>query len=389
MDVLKKFMFNLPTRIEYGVGVLDTVGEEARKLGGSKALLVSDKGVISAGLTDPILKSLHDAGLTVDIFDQVAPNPRDYDCVKGAEMAREKGTDILIAVGGGSSMDTAKTIGTLLAHGGKPQDWAGFNLLKKQIMPLICIPTTAGTGSEVTFFAVITDTEKKFKMNLLDAKLAARVALVDPATTLSLPPLLTASTGMDALTHAIEAYTCTLATPITDALALYAIKLISRSLKKAVDNGRDIEARSQMMLGSLIAGIAFGNSDVGGVHCMAEAVGGMYDTPHGIANSVLLPYVFEFNIPENPKKHADVAEAMGVDISGQTPEQAAKKGIEAIRALSKAVGIPRMKDIPGVDEKDFAYLAKCSAENVSADSNPRKAGAEEYLELFKKAYAGD
>jgi len=283
-------------------------------------------------------------------------------------------------------MDTAKAIGTLLTHGGHVQDWCGFQLLKRQITPLICIPTTAGTGSEVTPFAVITDTKIHTKLNIFDPKAAARVALVDPTVLLSLPSHIMASTGVDAMTHAVEAYTCKLATPHTDACALYAIDLIQKNLRKAV-HSPDIESCTGMMLGSDIAGIAFGYSDVGGVHCMAEALGGRYDTPHGVANAVLLPTVWEFNVPSEPKKHADVARALGVNTSGMSDLEAGYSGVQALSQLCKDVGIPPMRELEGVDPNDFEELAEAAAKNVSAESNPRKAGKEEYLELFKKAYA--
>jgi len=383
-----KFSYVLPTRIEYGLGVVDTVGEETKRLGGRRALIVTDKGVLSTGLVDRVRKSLSDEGVSSYVFDKVVPNPRDYDCSAGAQYAKEIGTDILVAIGGGSSMDTAKTIGCLVTHGGTPQDWVGV-ALTHEILPLVCIPTTAGTGSEVTFFAVITDTTRRFKMSLFDVKLAPRVALVDPHVTVSMPKALTASTGMDALTHAIEAYTCRLAQPVTDGLALHAIKLISESLRRAVEEGGDIKARCDMMFGSLIAGLAFGNSDVAGVHCLAEALGSLYDTPHGVANSIFLPHVFEFNIPADPKKHADVARAMGLNVEGLPDVDAAQMVVAELKRLSREIGIPRLRECQGVKQEDFEKLAEYAAQNVSAPSNAREAGKDEYLMLLNKAYFED
>jgi alcohol dehydrogenase len=384
---LENFSFELPTRIEFGSGVISKVSEEVQNLGGKKVLIVADKGVIGAGLVKPVESSLNAAGIDYVIFDQIVPNPRDHDCEDGYRFAQEENVDAIVAVGGGSSMDTAKAIGTLLTHGGKVQDWCGFQLLKRPITPLIAIPTTAGTGSEVTPFAVITDTTIHTKLNIFDPKAAAKVALVDPEVLMSLPSKLVASTGMDALTHAVEAYTCTIASPITDACALYAMELIEKNLRKAVKEP-DLEACRNMMLGSNIAGIAFGYSDVGGVHCMAEALGGLYDMPHGVANAILLPTVFEFNIPADPQKHADVAKALGVDITGLSVEEAALKGVEALQKLSDDVGIPKMKELEEIKPEDFEKLSEAAAKNVSAESNPRPAGAKEYLELFYKAYNG-
>ena len=282
-------------------------------------------------------------------------------------------------------MDTAKAIGTLLTHGGIVQDWCGAQLLKREITPLIAIPTTAGTGSEVTPFAVITDTVQHTKLNIFDPRAAAKVALVDPTTLLKLPSHIMASTGIDAMTHAVEAYTCNLANPHTDACALYAIEIIQKNLRKAVSDS-DIESCTGMMLGSNIAGIAFGYADVAAVHCMAEALGGRYDTPHGVANAILLPTVTEFNIPSDVEKHANVAKALGVGIEGMNAEAAAMEGVKALEKLCCDVGIPKMKDVKGIDPKDFEALSVAAEKNVSTPSNPREVTAKDYLELFKKAY---
>jgi alcohol dehydrogenase len=330
-------------------------------------------------------KSLSEAGIPYLIFDKIVPNPRDTDCHLGYEIAKEEKIDALIAVGGGSSMDTAKAIGTLLTHGGRVQEWCGFQLLKRKITPLIAIPTTAGTGSEVTPFAVITDTEQHVKLNIFDPKAAATVALVDPTVLLKLPSHIMASTGIDAMTHAVEAYTCKLANPHTDAYAIYAIELIQKNLRNAVKNP-DLESCTGMMLGSNIAGIAFGYSDVAAVHCMAEALGGRYDTPHGIANAVLLPTVTEFNIPANPDKYVNVSKTLGVKVDGMSKEEAAMESVKALRQLCEDVGIPRMKDIEGINPDDFEALAVASEKNVSTPSNPREVTAKEYLNLFQKAY---
>ena len=362
---LSTYSFALPTRIVFGQGVISTVGEEAKALDAKKVLIVADKGVINAGLIKPVEESLKQVNISYKIFDKIVPNPRDTDCHVGYELAKQEKVDALIAVGGGSSMDTAKAIGTLLTHGGKIQDWCGFQLLKREITPLIAIPTTAGTGSEVTPFAVITDTEQHTKLNVFDPKAAARVALVDPTVLLNLPSHIMASTGIDAMTHAVEAYTCKLANPHTDACALYAIELIQNNLRKAVSNP-DLESCTGMMLGSNIAGIAF--------------------TPHGIANAVLLPTVTEFNIPSDLDKHVNVAKALGVQVQGMDKEEAAMEGVKALQQLCDDVGIPKIKDIKGINPDDFEALAIASEKNVSTPSNPREVTANDYLELFRKAY---
>jgi len=385
--MLKDYSFNLPTKIEFGNGKINKLGYFVKELQGEKVLLITDKGLRNAGVLDNIFDVLEQENIEYHVYDGVKPNPRDVDCMEAYEMAKGIDVDLLIGVGGGSSMDTAKAVGTLLSHGGTISDWYGLDKLKHPITPLICIPTTAGTGSEITFFAVITDTVTKLKMNILDINLAPKIAILDPELTVSLPPLITASTGMDALTHAVEAYTCNLAEPITDALALYAIELIVENLEEAVNSSENIEAREKMLVGSLIAGIAFGNADVGGVHCMAEALGGLYDTPHGIANSMLLPYVFEYNIPSNVSKHAKVALLLGADEQKHSSDESiAKEGVRILAELAEKVGIPKMKDIENVNMNDFDYLAEAATQNVSASSNPREASKDDYLNLFYKAF---
>ncbi|KKX53227.1 MULTISPECIES: iron-containing alcohol dehydrogenase [Brevibacillus] len=382
------FQFNLPTRIEFGNGKIKELGRCIRELGGTKALVVTDQGIVKSGILKTVTEMLEANAVAYAVFDQVKPNPRDVDCMEAYRIAREGGVDVLIGLGGGSSMDTAKAVGTLLTHGGQISDWYGLNVLQEPITPLLCIPTTAGTGSEVTFFSVITDTETKLKMNILDTRLAPRIALLDPELTVTLPSHVTASTGMDALTHAIEAYTCNISEPITDALALYAIDQIVRYLPIAVADGTNLEARKQMLAASLIAGIAFGNSDVGGVHCMAEALGGLYDTPHGVANSMLLPFVFEYNIPADPEKHAVVAERLGAVRGDRSAEETAREGVRLLKKLAETVHIPKMKDLGNVNPDDFLYLAEAATQNVSAPSNPRPATKEDYLRLFRMAYEG-
>lgn len=386
--MLETFSFNLPTRIEFGNGQIKNLGGYVRELNGTKVMVLTDKGIRASGIVNKVTDILEQKEINYIIYDNIKPNPRDQDCMEAYFLAQKEHVDVLIGLGGGSSMDTAKAVGVLLTHGGNISDWYGLNILHQPITPLICIPTTAGTGSEITFFSVITDTSTKLKMNILDYRVAPKIALLDPELTLTLPPAITASTGMDALTHAIEAYTCNLSEPITDALALYAIDVIIKNLSEAVNNGGNLEARRNMLAGSLIAGIAFGNSDVGGVHCMAEALGGLYDTPHGVANSMLLPYVFEYNIPSNVEKHAMVAKLLGVLPIGKTNEEIANEGVIKLRELANEVGIPKMKDLQNIKVEDFNYLAEGATQNVSASSNPRIATKEDYFALYIKAYEG-
>ena len=382
---LSTYTFHLPTRIEFGAGAAKTAGKEAKKLGATKVMLVADKGVIAAGLTKDVENSLQEEGISYLIFDNIVANPKIPHCEEAFRIAKAEQVDVLVAVGGGSSMDTAKAIGTLLTHGKKLQDWCGFYLLEREITPLIAVPTTCGTGSEVTPFAVITDPDTHMKLNIFDAKAAPRVALVDPTVLLHLPSKIMASTGVDALTHAIEAYTCKLATPHTDAYALYAIEMITKHIREAVQHPT-LENCTGMMLGSTIAGIAFGYADVGGAHCMAEAIGGKYDTPHGVACAIFLPAITEYNVPADVKKHAKMAQYIGVNTSGMTEEEAAYAGVEEIKTICKDVGIPKFSMLDNVDPADFEALSVAAEKNVSTSSNAREIAAADYLALFQKLY---
>lgn len=380
--------FNLcvPEKINFGWDVSESVGFEAISLGGRKALVITDQGIVKQGIHLKILDSLTKAGLEAIVYDDVKSNPREVDCQEAAILGKKHGADIILALGGGSPIDTAKAVGVLIANNGSLNDYYGEQLLQNDIPPLICIPTTAGTGSEVTFFAVITNPDKKVKSCIADTRLLPSLSLIDPALTITLPANLTASTGMDALTHAIEAYTCRRANPFTDVLALQAITVISENLKIAVKDGLNKEAREGMALGSLLAGIAFGNSDIAGVHCMAEALGGLYDTPHGIANSIFLPIVLEYNLKANIKRHADIGRAMHLVSVDQSDQEIAEAVIEEIKHLAKEIGIPSFKDSIEVDPGDFKILASKAAANISADSNCRIAGINEYHKLFEQAY---
>ena len=382
--MIGSFEFVLPTRVVFGSGVCKNLADELTGLGKKHPLIITDKGLIEAGVVEKVVKGLKEAGMIFDIFDEIEPNPRDFTVHKGYEVALTKGSDSLVAIGGGSSMDTAKAIGVLLTHGGSIQDYEGLGKVEKPICDLVAIPTTVGTGSEVTFWSVITDTERHFKMSIGSPLIAAKVALVDPDLVESLPPSIVASTGMDALTHAVEGYTCTLAEPITDACGIYAIRMIAENIRKAVQEN-DKEAKTNLLLGSLIAGICFGNSDIAGVHCMGEALGGLYDTPHGVAMAALLPHVMEYNYVSDYGKFAEMARALGEDIEGLTEESAAYASVLAVKKLSRDLKIPTLVEV-GVKAEDLPELAKRSAVNVSVDSNPVPVTEKDFLEIFKKAY---
>lgn len=384
MFKIPNFEFVLPTRVVFGEGVSSNIDIEIKKMGNKKPMIVTDKGLIKAGVVGKITKVLEKAAIDYAVFDEIEPNPRDTTVQNASEKAKAEKVDMLIAIGGGSSMDTAKAAGVLMTNGGKINDYEGLDKVKRPICDLIAIPTTVGTGSEVTFWSVITDTQRHFKMSVGSTLIAAKLALVDPDLIVSLPPAIIASTGMDALTHAIEGYTCKMSEPITDACGIYAIKMISENIRDAVKSDSK-DARACMLIGSLMAGICFGNSDIAGVHCMGEALGGLYDTPHGVSMALLLPYVMDYNCIECKDKFIEIAKVMGEDINGKTKEEAAYLAVEAVINLNKDLNIPTLKNV-GAKEEDLAELAKRSSFNVSVDSNPRKITEKDFLEIFKKAY---
>jgi alcohol dehydrogenase class IV len=374
--------FYLPTRVFFGRGVAGQVGTHAARLGGRRVMVVTDPGVEAAGLVAPIWDELVAAGLDVTLFKQVEPNPRDIDCLAGADLARPARADVFVAVGGGSAIDSAKCISLLLTNGGHPRDWEDFGALRQDPLPVLAIPTTAGTGSEVSPSAVITDTERKKKMNLFDMRNCPRIALVDPDLTLSCPPPLTAAAGMDALSHAVDALHCRLATPASDALALEGARLVAAYIRLACSSPGDIVARSGMAQGSLVAGIAVGLTDVAGAHCLAEAIGGLYGHPHGYCCAVSMPPIMEYNLEVSAGKYARLAQSFGIERGGRSDDGLARLAIEFIRQLNHDLGVPPMSEL--ILARDLALLGRKAEANTSTPSNPRDADAEAFAAMFAR-----
>jgi alcohol dehydrogenase len=381
------FSFFTPTRIEYGPNKADTLLAEIHNLDATFPLIVTDRGVMDAGLLGKIETQLQQNKFPFDIFSDIASNPTDISVAAAADLAREKGHDLVIGVGGGSAMDAAKAIALLALNGGRVHDYFGYDKMEKRGLPLITIPTTAGTGSEVTIWAVITDTrgEIPIKASVGSGLICPNVALVDPCMTLSMPPLLTAYTGLDALSHAVEGYCARAANPISDVLALAAIDLIATYLAPAVFHGDNLEARDHMMLGSLMAGLAFSNADTAAVHSMGEAIGGMYDTHHGLIMGVLMPHVMRYNLMACPTRYAAIAKAMGENIADLSQMDAAEKAVAAVQRLNRILDLPALKDL-GVEEGSFADLSKIAMENLGTVDNPRKMTAAGFEEILNSAY---
>jgi alcohol dehydrogenase len=373
--------FHNPTRIVFSSGSIHSLGQIVDELGSVRPCLITDEGIKKVGIADQVLTQLEG----MPVFDAVEPNPKHSTVDRAGELVREQQSDLIIGLGGGSVLDAAKAIALLGTNPGVIEDYEGREKYTRPPLPVVAIPTTCGTGSEVTWVAVITHTGRKFKMSIKGKQMYPAVALVDPDLLRTLPAPLVASTGLDALTHAVEAYTVKEATFITDVFAREALKVIFGSIESAYkDIDGNTEARENLMKGSLLAGLAFGNSDVAAVHCLAEAVGSLYDTPHGVANSVLLPYVMEFNLPSSAGRYADIARIAG--ITEDDDATAAQKLIAMIKDLSRSLGIPSFREI-GIEEEAFPEIAQKSFENNSNPSNPREASAEDYLDILSRAYS--
>ena len=348
--------------------------------------VVFDSFLASSGMAEQIQGILKEAGLESVIFGGAEPNPKDTNVEAGMEVFRANGCDSIISLGGGSSHDCAKAIGLIAANGGKISDFEGIDKSCNPMCPLIAINTTAGTASEITRFCIITDTSRHVKMAIVDWRVTPQIAINDPKLMVGMPPSLTAATGMDALTHAVEAYVSTAANPLTDGAALDAIRMISHYLPKAVANGQYMKARDRMAYAQYLAGIAFNNASLGYVHAMAHQLGGFYNLPHGVCNAILLPHVEEFNIIANTNRFGDIARAMGEKVDQLSPTDAAYRAIEAIRRLSRQVGIPENLRSLGVKEEDFEIMAENAMKDVCQLTNPRRATKEQIIGIFRSAY---
>ena len=367
----------------HGAGAIKDIATEAKGRGFKKAFVCSDPDLVKFGVTKKVIDVLEGAGLDYEIYSNIKPNPTIENVQTGVEAFKKSGADYLIAIGGGSSMDTAKGIGIVIAN---PEfedirSLEGVAPTKNKSVPIFAVPTTAGTAAEVTINYVITDVEKNRKMVCVDPKDIPVVAFVDPEMMSSMPKGLTAATGMDALTHAIEGYITAGAWELSDMFHLKAIEIISRSLRNAVANTP--EGRADMALGQYVAGMGFSNVGLGIVHSMAHPLGALYDTPHGVANAIILPTVMEYNAPATGEKYREIARAMGVQgVDSMTQEEYRKAAIDAVRKLSEDVGIPAdLKAI--VKEEDIPFLAQSAYDDACRPGNPRETSVEEIAELYK------
>jgi alcohol dehydrogenase len=379
------FGYFIPTVNLMGVGSHKETTNQVKILGGTNALIVTDAFLAKSGMAGEIKGLVEAAGAKATVWGGAEPNPTDKNVHDGLKVYQDAGCDMIISLGGGSSHDCAKGIGIVASGGGNIRDYEGVDKSSKAMPPFIAINTTAGTASEMTRFCIITDTDRKVKMAIVDWRVTPNVAINDPLLMVGMPPALTAATGMDALTHAVEAYVSTAATPVTDSAALMAIKLISENLRSAVANGTNMVARDKMAYAEFLAGMAFNNASLGYVHAMAHQLGGYYNLPHGVCNAILLPHVCQFNLIATPERFADIAEALGENIDGLSTRLAADVAIEAIQQLSVDVGIPSGLAELYVQEKDFQIMAENAQRDACSLTNPRLATLEDVIQIYRNA----
>jgi|SRR5665648_649677 len=376
-------------KIIAGLGAIESLGKEVKNLQAEKVLIVTDKGVVEAGVVEKALKPLKKEGIKFEIFDEIEPNPKDTVVEKGAQYLRDIHAKAVIGIGGGSSMDAAKVIAALSCNKGSVEKYYDdFNEtpdpFENQGIPVIAVATTSGTGSEVTPAAMITDTKNKIKRLVIGWSIAAKVAITDPLLTVSLPPSLTAEIGTDALVHAIEAYISKSANPISDANAYHAIKLVLNNIRKAYADGENVEARTNMMIGATLAARAFANVGLGMVHSLGQAISGQYNAPHGLTMAVFLPTSMEYNMMAVPEKCAEIAKLMGKNINGLSTIDAARLTIEGTRELLHDLNIEENIKCLGVTEESLPVLAELAMKDHCTEVNPRSITIEDYKQLYLK-----
>ena len=384
---MRYYDYLMPSVNFMGPGCLEVIGQRVKILNGTKALIVTDKFLSSLkdGAVEKTIEYLKAEGIDYAIYDKVEPNPKDVNVYEGVKIYEKYNCDMIITIGGGSPHDCGKGIGIALTHEGDISDYAGIETLTHALPPIIAVNTTAGTASEITRHAVITNTKTKVKFVIVSWRNLPQVSINDPLLMVGKPAGLTAATGMDALTHAVEAYVSKDANPVTDAAAIQSIKLISKNLRLAVANGENIVARENMAYASILAGMAFNNGNLGYVHAMAHQLGGLYDMPHGMANAMLLPHVCKYNMIANLEKFADIAEFMGEKTAHLSTVEAAEKAIQAMFRLSSDVGIPSSLKEIGIKEEDIELMSINALKDGNAFSNPRKGNEKDVANIFRAA----
>ena len=386
-NVPVNYQIIIPHSVSFGVGALNVLGTEVKKMKAQQVLIVTGPDVFRSGLVQPVKEQLSKAMVSMDIFTEAEREPTLLGLNKAASRLKNSKYDAIIGVGGGSSIDTAKGLSVLLAHGGQGQDYLGTDKIPGPGIVVIAIPTTAGTGSEVTNIAVFSDTEKELKVAMVSPHLLARVALIDPILTYTCPPGVTAAAGIDALVHAIECYTSRKANNFTDALAVKAMQLISGNLKTAVNDSPNKDARNAMAEGAMLAGIAFGNSGVAAVHALAYPLGARFHVSHGVANGLLLSHVMEYNLSADPPKFAAITTALGKSTKGLTPLRAAEKGVTTVKTLVRDIGLPsRLRDL-GVPKDALEDMAVATMDVTRLlANNPKTLTLDDVRHIWENAW---
>ncbi|RSK55160.1 iron-containing alcohol dehydrogenase [Bacillus canaveralius] len=382
---VNSFRYEIPTVVEFGVGKIKSLHEQVKALGGSKVFIVGDSGVVRAGVVDRLTEVLEKSGIPYVIFSEIEADPAIESVDKGVEIALAEACDIVVGVGGGSSLDTAKAIGLMLNNPGNIRDYVGINLVPRPAAPVIAVPTTAGTGSEMTIWSVLSDKKAKLKLSVGSVYNCPAVALLDPGLTVSLPPNITAATGMDALTHALESYVNKATQPISEGLSVQAMKMISKSLRLAVVQSENVGARSDMILASLIAAMAFNSTRLGLAHALAIPLGAHFKIPHGVVNAILLPEVMAYNVIGNVDKFAEIAEIFGERTQHLSRREAAERSVEAIRKLKNDVGITQTLSDFGVGEEHLDFIVEEAMLSGNVPVNPRKPFLEDLKNICRAA----
>ena len=386
---MKDFIFKMPAKVRFGEGIHTKLGTILKdEMGFNKVFIATDKGIVSTGIIDKIKTGLDQGGIDYIVYDELIPDPTIEVVDEAAEVLRKSGADVVLAVGGGSPIDTAKAMCMLQTHEGSVREYlfGGSKQVTKEIMPLVCIPTTAGTGSEMTAASVITNNQEKTKVSVTHENLIPKMAFIDPDLQMGMPPFITATTGMDALTHAIESYVSLNAEPISDAMGIAAIKMIYDNIRLAVANGNNKEARTNMAIASTIAGVAFMNGGLGVVHGIAQTIGAVAHVAHGVANSLLLPYCMERNVVGNLEKFKNIAVAMGENVDGLSERDAAQAAIKAVFQLAEDLKVPmKLKDV-GVTREMFPEIIQGTMEYRMLGINPCKLKASDVNDILERAF---
>lgn len=361
----------------FGLGVLSEVGQAVKRQGGAHIFVVSDSGVVAAGWADEALGYLRAAGLACELWTGLTPNPKDHEVQAGCRAYLDSGCDVLVAVGGGSCIDAAKAIAILAVHGGRITEYAGVGTVAGPLPPTVMVPTTGGSGSDVSQFCVVTDTQRRLKATIGGRAMVPDISVTDPRALTTMPADLTAYTALDALSHAIESYVSKAANFLSDAHALAAVRGVAENLLPALDSPDDLTAREGLARASLQAGLAFTNALLGATHAISHQIGGITDLPHGLLNAVLLPHVMEFNAPVAGRRLADVAAAMGAGVSAADPPEAARAAIESVRGLCQKVGMPTSLHQLGIDQAQLADFARNALNDAYIVTNPRVVSEED------------